>query len=228
MRKPASFVFGICLFAAVLSARAQQQKPHYVYDEKILQVVDVNLAAAKYRQWQVWLYEEGARIPRYAVGMQYSRWGLIEGTSAENVMQQLHSSQSFEAAYLRFFGPDTWNRYTFFNPVGPIAVSDPLFEDQPPALEKLYQLRWLQDRVNKLIRAATPSLENNQRLGAPSPVEGYFDRSETPYSGSPNFTASCLTLAPKFGSSRSESFRQKHRWHSRKPTCRKLPKSCRV
>lgn len=176
MRKPFVFIFSFCLFAAAVSARPQIAEPHYVYDGKILQVVDEGFTETKYSRWQVWLYEEGVRIPRYTIGLQYSRWGLIEGNSAENVMRQLRTLQDFEAAYLRFFGPDTWRRYTFFNPLGPIAVSDSLFEDQPAELEKLYHLRWLQERVGELIRAATPSLENNQNLGVPSRIEGYFEQ----------------------------------------------------
>jgi hypothetical protein len=110
---------------------------------------------------------------RFAI---YSRWGLIEVTSAEDVMQQLQSSQAFEAAHSNFFGSGTWGRYTFFNPVGPIAVMGQSSKDQPAALEKLYQLRWLDERVNTVIRAATPSLENNQSQGPASSVEGYFDQ----------------------------------------------------
>jgi hypothetical protein len=175
MRKPSCFIFGVYLFAAVASDRTQLQSPHYVYDGKILQVADKDLALAKYKRWQVWLYEEGARIPRYTAGLQYSRWGLIEGSSAENVMKQLQASQSFEAAYLKFFGSGTWGRYTFFNPVGPIAVTDRALEDQSAALGELYQLRWLSDRLNKLISAVRPSLENNETDGPVSPVKKYFD-----------------------------------------------------
>src|SRR5262249_30432308 len=103
-------------------------------------------------------------------------WGLIEGNSPESVMRQLEAAQTFEAAYLKFFGSSTWGRYTDFNPLGPIAVTDRLFEDEPAAILKLYQLRWLNERVNKLIRAITPSLENNQSQSPASPVEGYFDQ----------------------------------------------------
>lgn len=176
MRTLTSFLVGICLLAALLSARAQPQKSAYVYDGKILQVADEDLALAKCDRWQVWLYQEGVHIPRYTAGLQYSRWGLIEGNSAEDVMQQLQASQNFEAAYLKFFGSDAWGRYTFFNPVGPIAVADGLSEDQPARLEKAYQLRWLDESVKKLSRAATPSLENNQSQGPRSPVVGYFER----------------------------------------------------
>ena len=178
MRKVSSFVFNICLLllAPAISARAQPQHPQYVYDGKILKLADEDFSQAKYSRWQVWLYEEGVRIPRYTVGLQYSRWGLIEGNSTENVAAQLQALQNFEAAYLNFFGADAWGRYTFFNPVGPIAVTDQALEDQPDALEKQYQLRWLQERVSKLILAATLSLENNQSQGPTSPVEGYFDQ----------------------------------------------------
>lgn len=77
---------------------------------------------------------------------------------------------------MEVFGSGTWGQHTFFNPVGPIAVMDQPSEDQPAALEKLYQLRRLDERSNTVIRAATPSLENNQSQGSASSVEGYFDQ----------------------------------------------------
>ncbi len=175
MRNHSFLILVLYLLAAVVSARAQPQNAHYVYDGKIVQVTDEELALAKYKRWQIWLYQEGVRIPRYTAGLQYSRWGLIEGDSAEDVTKQLRASQRFEAAYLRFFGAGTWVRYTFFNPLGPIAVMDRLSEDQATDLGELYELRRLHERVNNLIRAATPSLENNQRQGPTSFVEGYFD-----------------------------------------------------
>ena len=175
MPKPSCFIV-LCLLAAVASARAQQQNPQYVYNGTTLQAAEEDLALAKYTQWQVWLYEEGVRIPRYTAGLQYSRWGLIEGNSAEGVTKQLQAAQSFEAAYLKFFGSGAWGRYTFFNPLGPIAVTGRALEDQPAALEKLYQLRWLCERVNRLSGAVSPSLENNQSEGPTSPVKEYFDQ----------------------------------------------------
>ena len=176
MPKRSSFILSFCLFAAALSARAQPQNAHYVYDGKILQVVNQDFAPGEYQEWQVWLYQEGVRIPRYIADLQYSRWGLLEGTSAKDVMQQLQSLQTFETAYLNFFGSGTWGQYTFLNPVGPIAVMDRSSEDQPAALEKLYQLRGLDERINTVIRAAKPSLENNQSHGSRSSVEEYFDQ----------------------------------------------------
>lgn len=226
MRKPSYIVLSAFLSALAVSASAQQQSPHYVYDGKTLQVV--NEDPAKCERWQVWLYEEGVRIPRYTAGLQHSRWGLIEGNSVEDVIRQLQASQSFEGAYLKFFGSGTWGRYTFFNPLGPIAVTDRHFEDQPTALEQLYQLRWLHARVNKLIRAATPSLENNQASRLHLPSRRTLIRSETPCSGSTNFTANCLALSPNIGSSRSESFRKERWWHRQRTVCRKSPQSCQA
>lgn len=176
MRKSLTIILSAFLSALAVSASAQQQSPHYVYDGKTLQVLNEDVVPANCERWQVWLYQEGVRIPRYTAGLQYSRWGLIEGNSVEDVITQLQASQSFEAAYLKFFGSGTWGRYTFFNPIGPIAVTDRHLEDQPASLEQPYQLRWLDARVNKLIRAATPSLENNQSQGPASSVEGYFDQ----------------------------------------------------
>jgi hypothetical protein len=75
MRKRSSFILSLCLFAAVVSARAQPQNAHYVYDGKILQVVNEDFAPGEYQQWQVWLYQEGVRIPRYTAGLQYTRVG---------------------------------------------------------------------------------------------------------------------------------------------------------
>ena len=105
MRKSSSFVLSVCLFAAAVSVRAQQQNPRYVYNGKILQMMDEDVALAKYRQWQVWLYHEGVRIPRYTAGLQYSRWGLIEQNSPESVMKRLKGCQSFKKAYLSSSGP---------------------------------------------------------------------------------------------------------------------------
>ena len=171
-----SFALLLCLFVVVASAQAQQQNTYYVFNGKTVEIADDNPTYANYMQWQVWLYERGVRIPLHAAGLQYSRWGLIEGMSAASVMEQLKGSQSFEEAYLAFFGSGSWGRHTFFNPVGPIAVTDQAIETEPSALEKLYQLRGLSDRVSKLITVVQPSLENNESEGLDSPVKEYFDQ----------------------------------------------------
>ena len=80
MRNHSFLILVLYLLAAVVSARAQPQNAHYVYDGKIVQVTDEELALAKYKRWQIWLYQEGVRIPRYTAGLQYSRWGLMRAT----------------------------------------------------------------------------------------------------------------------------------------------------
>jgi len=83
---------------------------------------------------------------------------------------------------MTFFGPDSWGRYTFFNPLGPIAVAEQPAETQPAAFEKLNQLRWLDDRLNTLITTLQPSLENNASEGPGSPLKNTLIRSGTPWS----------------------------------------------
>jgi hypothetical protein len=70
--------------------------------------------------------------------------------------------------------------------LGPIAVAEQPTETQstetqftetrPPDLEQLYQLRRLDDRLDRLISTAEPSLENNESEGRGSPAKGYFDQ----------------------------------------------------
>ena len=176
MRKPSLFIFALSLFVTVASAQAQQQNRYYIFDGKTLQLVDYSTASTRYTQWQVWLYQEGVHIPRYTAGLQYSRWGVMEGRSPESVMEQLTASQSFEHAYVNFFGPGTWGRYTFFNPLGPIAVTVQAVEKKSSALEERYQLDELHRRVSRLIVSVQPSLENNKSEGPDSPVKEYFDQ----------------------------------------------------
>jgi hypothetical protein len=183
----------LCLFLSVIvpCARAQRQDDnddhaYYVFNGKTLKVANDNPAYAGRMRWQVWLYVGGVRIPRHTAGLQYSRWGLMEETSARRVLQRLETAQRFEKAYFRFFGPDTWGRYTFLNSLGPIAVAEQptdtrsietqFTEASPPDLEEQYQLSWLDDRLAKLTVAVEPSLENNESEGSSSPVKRYFDQ----------------------------------------------------
>ena len=191
MCKFAPLVLCLCLFVVVPCARTQRQgdndeNAYYVFNGKALEIAKDNPAYAKHMRWQVWLYPAGVRIPRHTAGLQYSRWGLIEDTSAGRVLKRLEAAQRFEEAYLNFFGPDTWGRYTFLNSVGPIAITEQptethsteiqFTETQPPDLAEQYQLRRLDDRLDKLITTAEPSLENNESQGPSSPVKGYFDQ----------------------------------------------------
>jgi hypothetical protein len=84
-------------------------------------------------------------------------------------MQQLETFQRFERTYLNFFGPGEWGRYTFFNPVGPIAITSEALKNEPA--EALHQLN---GRINRLITTLQPSLENNKNDDLSSPVKDYF------------------------------------------------------
>jgi hypothetical protein len=176
-KRTAFFYFlTFCLLAGAVPANAQQQQAHYVYNGATLQVADDTHTYAKYGRWQVWLYQSGVRIPHHPVGLQYSRWGLMEGESSESVIKQLRDAESFEEVYVSFFGPGTWGRNTFSNPLGPIAVTGQAIENDPTALETRYQLDGLRGRVNRLIVSAQPSLENNECEGPSSPHKEYFDQ----------------------------------------------------
>ena len=166
-------LLSLYLFFPVPLVRAQLQNTYYVYRGTTLQVMYDNPARANYRQWQVWLYQDSARIPQTG-DSPYSRWGLIEGRSAESVMKQLEAFQSFEKEYLNFFGSGTWGKHTFFNPAGPIAITDRATREKPSA--QLFELGQLNYRVTRLIRTVQPSLENNEREDPGSPLKEYFDR----------------------------------------------------
>lgn len=170
------YLISLCLFVAAGSAQAQPQNTYYVDNGTTLQAMYDNPAHANGMRWQVWLFEEGARVPHPTSGLTYSRWGLIEGVSAESVMKQLEAFQRFESAYLKFFGPGTWSRYTFFNFVGPIAITDRAVETKLTALETLSQLDVLCYRVKRLITTVQPSLEINENEGPYSPHKEYFDQ----------------------------------------------------
>jgi hypothetical protein len=172
MQKLAYFLIFLFLLSAAPCVQAQSAV--YVFNGDSLQIGDGN-PAANYTRWQVWLFPEGARF-RDMAGLQYSRWGVIDGTSAAGVMQRLRALQDFEHAYLNFFGPNTWGRYTFSNPLGPIAVAGQTTENESGTLQKQYQLAGLTERLNRLIAAVRPSLENNESEGPNSPVKGYFDQ----------------------------------------------------
>lgn len=165
--------FLLYLLSVAPSADAQQQQTYYVYDGKNLRVTYGSAAQADYLEWQIWLYQESVHIPRYGAGLPYSRWGLIQGRSAEGVMKQLKAFQSFERAFLNFFGSGTWGPNTFLNPLGPIATASDEGKKQPSEESYLGQLNY---RIQRVIATVQPSLENNEKNGLALPVKDYFDR----------------------------------------------------
>jgi len=170
-----SIFFLLCVLSLVPPAPAQEATAYYIFDGRNLRLMDDRPVQASYVRWQIWLYPEHVHIPLRNPGLAYSRWGLFEGRSAENVMQQLETFQSFERAYLNFFGPGEWGRYTFFNPVGPIAITNEAAQNDPA--EALY-LSQLNGRINRLITMLRPSLENNRNDRLSSPVKDYFEQVE--------------------------------------------------
>jgi hypothetical protein len=165
----------LSLFSVIPLSAAQRAPAYYVFDGRNLHVMDDRPVQASYVRWQIWLYPEHVPIARQTTGSPYSRWGLLEGRSAENVMQQLETFQGFERAYLHFFGPGEWGRHTFFNPVGPVAVTSEAAKNEPA--EALY-LNQLNGRINALITTLQPSLENNKNDGPSSAVKDYFEQVE--------------------------------------------------
>ena len=170
------YVLTFYLFVALVPARAQQQLPRHIYEGEALHVPEDSHAYAIYVRWQVWLYQSGVRIPDHLVNPQYSSWGLMEGGTPESVIKEFRDAQRFEELYLSFFGPGTWGRYTFSNPLGPFVVTGQAIENDTSALEMRSQVDGLRIRVNRLIVSALPSLENNESEGPSSPHKEYFDQ----------------------------------------------------
>jgi hypothetical protein len=157
----------------LIGGRAQSQNIYYVYDGATLQVLHESSANTHYAHWQVWLYEQPAHTGNYTSGLPYSHWGLIEGSTAESVKQQFEVFRGFEQAYSNFFGPGSWGRYTYYNAVGPIAITDQAFEKGSFAPISQADLSY---RLMGLVNNVQPSLENNDNEDPNSPVKEYFDQ----------------------------------------------------
>src|SRR5438445_12243500 len=99
MERLASFLIFLFLFSTAPSAQAQST--FYVFSGNSLEIRYGN-PVASYTRWQVWLFQEGVPLPRYTAGLQYSRWGRLERTSAAGVMLRLRARQNFEQTYLNF------------------------------------------------------------------------------------------------------------------------------
>jgi hypothetical protein len=167
--------FLLCLFSVIPPAVAQQAPAYYVFDGRNLHVMHDRPVQTSYARWQIWLYPEHVYIPHRIPGSPYSRWGLLEGRSAENAIQQLETFQGFERAYLNFFGPGAWGSYTFLNPFGPIAITSEAVKNEPPEAANLSQLS---GRINRLIASLQPSLENNKNNDFSSSLKNYFEHVE--------------------------------------------------
>ncbi|HEV3117498.1 MAG TPA: hypothetical protein VGY58_10610, partial [Gemmataceae bacterium] len=136
MRRALLFVFFFCAAApdffcaatpdwAARPAAPQQPDSYYLYNGAALQVVRGDPARAPYRKWQAWLYPQSLSASQYGgAALAHARWGVIQGSSARAVIEQLAAWQKFERTYADLFGPNAWGRLTFSYAVEPIAVAE--------------------------------------------------------------------------------------------------------
>jgi hypothetical protein len=151
---------------------------YYVCQGDALQAVDGDPARAEYGKWQVWLYSQNMRISPSRLGLAYSRWGVIQGTSARAVMEQTAAYQQFESAYTSFFGPNSWGRFTFSYPVGPIAVPELGRVNDP--YELLSKIDLLNHQLGSVVAGLRPSLVNGNPTEATTSVQQYLEQVRNP------------------------------------------------
>ena len=148
---------------------------YYVWNGKTLQVVNGGPAGANYAEWQVWLYSKSVRVTGSGSGLAYACWGAMQGRSAREVIKQLAAYQQFEQAYTNFFGANSWGRFTFSYPVGPIAVAE-----QGPQTDDSYSLQSKIDLLNQRLESMVPelrsSLVNGEGNEALALVQQYFEQ----------------------------------------------------
>lgn len=174
------FLLAVCLCMAVsgLAAappQAQQSDFYYIYKNGRLETAHGDPSLGRYSSWQVWLYPQSVDVSRFpAAGLAYARWGVIEGPSAKVVSERLAAEQEFEHTYAALFGQNSWGRFTFSYPVGPIAVPQGQPEMNPSEL--VSDINVFNNRLVSVIEALRPSLEMAQSREAVSPFKDYLDQ----------------------------------------------------
>jgi len=159
---------------AARPAAPQQPDSYYLYNGAALQVVRGDPARAPYKKWQVWLYPQSLSASQYGgAALAHARWGVIQGSSARAVIEQLAAWQKFERTYADLFGPNAWGRLTFSYAVEPIAVAEG--EAAEPS-DLRSEIDSLNSRLGSLVAALRPSLENSASATAASSLQGYFDQ----------------------------------------------------
>jgi hypothetical protein len=98
----------------------------------------------------------------------------MQGPSARAVIKQLAAYQQFERAYTNFFGANTWGRFTFSYPVGPIAVAEQGQRDDPYSLHRKIDL--LNQRLESVVPELRSSLVNGEGNEAPALVQRYLEQ----------------------------------------------------
>jgi hypothetical protein len=147
---------------------------YYVCKGDVLQPVDGDPTHADYGKWEVWLYSQSMRVSPSRLGLGYVRWGVIQGSSARAVMEQTAAYSQFELAYTSFFGTNTWGRFTFSFPVGPIAIPELGHGDDPYGLHSKIDL--LNYQLGSVVGELRPSLVNADHSEATASVQQYFEQ----------------------------------------------------
>ena len=109
MRRALLLVFFFCAAAPVFFCAAapdwaappaapQQPDSYYLYNGAALRVVRGDPARAPYKRWQVWLYPQSLSASQYGgAALAYARWGVIQGSSARAVIEQLAPGRNSSA-----------------------------------------------------------------------------------------------------------------------------------
>jgi len=131
------------ILVVFLSANVYAQETYYTDNGRgLIQSVRGNPDEVKAKEWQVRLYKLGEATSGN------HNWGLITGKSAVAVMNQLKESQDFQKRYAKWSGFDyTRETFTFFNPLGPIAVVE---EPKPRSAKLVTQIGDGIDAINRL------------------------------------------------------------------------------
>lgn len=115
-------------------------EPYYVYNgQTVSQSFNSDPDQLQAKEWQVWLYHRGQSTGRR------DYHGILSAMSAEAAMKKLKAAQDFEVEYGHFFNkPADYEKDTYFNPLGPIAIIDaakPTPERMLESLDKLAEFR---------------------------------------------------------------------------------------
>jgi hypothetical protein len=149
MKNIFSFI-AVVILGGVMQAESEYQNNYFVYDGSVATRIEGDAAQTNYKQWRVWLFKKNAMAANRPEGS----WGTISGNSAADVMKKLKASQEFEKQYERWCAC-TWGQDTFFNSVGPIAITEFMYE-----LKTVHQLKEASDAYEQV----TALMDNAERI----------------------------------------------------------------
>lgn len=138
---------------------------YYVFDGKSLQPVDGDQGSVRAAKWEIWLYKTGE-----SDGSQ-NHWGTISGTSSAEVVKELTSEQKFEKQWERFMGT-SWGPYTYFNPLGPIAIVKPPKPLPAKIIKVMQDIRSVYSNLRTIFSLVSNSTDKAARTGQRNPFQG--------------------------------------------------------